>query len=250
VRRKVYYLIHNLLKNKQIKAPKLKKFNIKLEGFPANYKIVQISDMHIGEFTNESFVRECVKIINAQKPDLVVLTGDIISQDLIAIQNEIDILSNLHAKDGIFAVLGNREVLYNDRNLVTTKFKSLGIEVLIDKSIKIDDKFEIIGIDDTKNNQKIIKHFNLPSLLISHQPKSVSYLKNFPNVKLMLCGHTHGGQIRPFGTKILKAQNQPFISGFNVYEGKNVYVNSGAGYTFLPIRFLSKSEITLFEVNF
>ena len=121
--------------------------------------------------------------------------------------------------------------------------------MLLDKSIVVNNQIEIIGLDDTKEEAKKLKTYSLPSLVIAHQPKSVIYLQDLWLPKLMLCGHTHGGQIRPFGTKILKAQNQPFISGLNHYNNIPVYVSSGAGYTFLPIRFLSKSEITLFQIN-
>jgi len=111
--------------------------------------------------------------------------------------------------------------------------------------------FDLIGVNDSKNIdlQSLYKKSRNKSILLAHQPKSISLIDTLTNTKIMLCGHTHGGQILPFGALMLKSQNQPYLKGLHKYKNSNIYVNSGAGHTIVPWRFFTKGEITNLIIN-
>jgi len=111
--------------------------------------------------------------------------------------------------------------------------------------------FDLIGVNDSRHIdlQSLYEKNTNNSILLAHQPKSVSIIDTLTNTKIMLCGHTHGGQILPFGALMLKRQNQPYLKGLHKYRSSDIYVNSGAGHTIVPWRFLTKSEITNLVIN-
>lgn len=243
-----------LLQKKKPSFPKAIHVNIYLPTFPfSNFKISQVSDVHIGEFADKKYCYHITKTVNALKPDIVLFTGDIISEEIDNIREEFKFFKKINAPLGKFGVLGNREVDYNSVDECNKAYLDVGIKVLNNKLEELSKdgvKFNILGI--LENNDiglETLENKN-PTIMIAHQPKSILLIKKYNlNPPLMLCGHTHCGQIMPFGKKILENQNQPFIKGLNVYENTIVYVNCGAGHTLLPFRMLTKSEITLITIN-
>jgi len=111
--------------------------------------------------------------------------------------------------------------------------------------------FDLIGVNDSRHIdlQSLYEKNTNNSILLAHQPKSISLIDTLTKTKIMLCGHTHGGQILPFGALMLKRQNQPYLKGLHKYRSSDIYVNSGAGHTIVPWRFLTKGEITNLVIN-
>lgn len=217
-------------------------------------KIVQLTDLHIGEFTDKTYINYIVETINREKPDLILMTGDIISQKFSSIKDQALLLKNLKSKYGKYAVLGNREMNFNREHFYKKLFLDLDIQLLCKTKERITIEgfsFFIGGINDSKlqKTKHLKKFLSSPSIFLAHQPKSALFLRDIPDTDLMLCGHTHGGQVRPFGTRILKEQRQPFFKGLFQVGKTKIYVSEGAGYTLVPIRFLTKGEITSITIN-
>ena len=166
---------------------------------------------------------------NALEADMIFLTGDIVDAPLKNVEKAVDELANLKANDGIFYVLGNHEYFHDVENILA-KLKSLGFHILINQSYTFDNTFNIAGIADFmgwRGNVEYLKPNieatfadidpSLPTILLSHQPKVISYLKApYDNVDLVVSGHTHGGQIFPFSLAMLLQQS--FISGLHTLE--------------------------------
>ncbi len=216
--------------------------------------IAQISDMHIGGLIDKKFVAQSVAQINAQNPDLVVITGDLTDAPIASLKEAIDALEGLKSRLGTFYIVGNHEY-FHGIDATMTYLKSLGITVLENSSIKLDD-FYICGVYDIFGHRygshipdidKAMRHIphNAPSLLLAHQPRFLNALDTH-QPSLILSGHTHGGQIWPFGhlVKLL----QPYLKGLHsIGDNRHIYVNSGIGFWGPPMRLGSRSEITIIK---
>ena len=236
---------------------------IQIEGLSTSFKIAVLSDVHIGGLMEESKVKQIVEMTNALEADMIFLTGDIVDAPLKNVEKAVDELANLKANDGIFYVLGNHEYFHDVENILA-KLKSLGFHIPINQSYTFDNTFNIAGIADFmgwRGNVEYLKPNieatfadidpSLPTILLSHQPKVISYLKApYDNVDLVVSGHTHGGQIFPFSLAMLL--QQPFISGLHTLENLHqtkVYVSQGTGFWGPPMRIGSEREITLLELQ-
>lgn len=240
------------------KEPMVVDVKIKQNLFDTPYRIVQISDMHIGGLIDESFVRKAVERINALKPDLVAITGDLTDAHIDSIKPAINHLKKLQSRLGTYYIVGNHEYFHGFEDTVSY-IKTLNIHVL-ENSVKVigeaKKQFNIAGLYDyfgyrrgeyapdvTAVKSQVDE--NLPTLLLMHQPKQIEMLEGFkPNV--MLSGHTHGGQIFPF--QYLVKLQQPYLKGLYTLSPKEaIYVNSGIGFWGPKMRLGSAAEITLIE---
>ena len=217
-----------------------------------DFSIVQISDLHIGGLIDRAFVKSSVQKINALKPDIVCITGDLIDTALDDIKDTIRELDKIKTKYGIYYILGNHEYFHDPLKIIefiqTTK-----LTLLLNESIQIDAlNLNIVGVSDLIGYRTdmlkpdIHKAFsqcnkNYKTLLLAHQPKFVEYLENY-TPELILSGHTHGGQIWPF--EYLVRLQQPYVKGLHKLPNKgHIYVNSGIGFWGPPMRLDSQAEI-------
>ncbi|HEX5328884.1 metallophosphoesterase [Sulfuricurvum sp.] len=216
-----------------------------------SYRIVQISDMHIGGLIDKDFVAKSVSMINHLNPDIVTITGDLTDAHIDVIKDAVSELRHLKSRYGTFYVVGNHEYFHSLETTVDY-VKTLGIHVLENSAVKIDD-FYIVGVYDlfgfrTQTYLPDIGHAiknipaDAPTLLLAHQPKYVEYLEGFAP-SLILSGHTHGGQVWPFHYLVDLAQ--PYLKGlYPLKENRHIYVNSGIGFWGPPMRLGSNAEIT------
>lgn len=216
-----------------------------------SYKIVQISDLHIGGLIDKTFVKRSVTAINALNPDLVAITGDLNDVHIDQLKEAVNELRNLKSRFGTYYIVGNHEY-FHDIEATISYLKSIGIHVLENSSIELEN-FYIAGVYDLYGYRanthlpdisKAMKHIppNSPTLLLAHQPKFIDFLENF-TPSLILSGHTHGGQIWPFGYLVSLAQ--PYLKGLHsIGENRHIYVNSGLGFWGPPMRLASHAEIT------
>jgi len=236
------------------KLPIIQRVEVKQNRFDKPYRIVQISDMHIGGLIDEEFVHSSVKIINTQKADIVVITGDLIDAPITRVAKAVDELQHIKSRYGTYYILGNHEYFHGVEQTVGY-IKSLGIKVLNNSSERID-KFHICGVNDIfgfrygsfePDIDKTMKGIdsNIPTLLLAHQPRFLKHLGEH-KPSLILSGHTHGGQIWPFG--YLVSIVQPFLKGLHkIAENRHIYVNSGIGFWGPKMRLGSQAEITVIE---
>jgi len=237
--------------------------NIFIENWPLalnNYKIVHISDLHLGSFNNIDKFNEAIDMINDENADLVVFTGDLVNNFYDEAIPYIDALKRIKSKDGKISILGNHDycdyvMLKRDSVEWKTNFKKLlelekevGFDLLLNESRVISkgkNKFNIVGVenwgagnfnkDGDLNAAMSIVDDTLPTLLLSHDPSHWSevVLKSNYKIDLQLSGHTHGMQ---FGIEIPGFKWSPVKfrykewAGLYENEGKQIYVNRGLGH--------------------
>ncbi len=173
------------------------------------YKILQITDFHIGSFERHpKFIRKLVRIANEHKADLIVFTGDLINTKCKEAEPFVSILSNLDAPDGILSILGNHD--YFDKQKVMETERNMGWEVLIDETHVIEraaDRICIIGAKLTsappfKSRGNLKKALETVSegefkILLTHDPSHWRMeVVDKTDIRLTLSGHTHAGQIK------------------------------------------------------
>lgn len=226
------------------------------------FRIAQISDIHLDEFTEPLFLEYVVHRINQLAPDLVLVTGDFITRGsltFIASQHAAhrcgEILSSLKAPQ-TYCILGNHDVSIS-APLVIGALRQYRIPVLVNEYVPIERKgsrFWLCGTDDGTRrpdlNLTLPKNPDGPVLLMLHEPDLADTVVRHPRgntVDLMLSGHSHGGQVRvPFrGPLILPPLGQKYVMGNFQFGGMQLYVNRGIGSVGLPFRFNCPPEITL-----
>lgn len=237
-----------------IKEPYLNRVNISIENFSLDeLSIIQLSDIHIGRTLKKEFVSSLVKRTNLQQPDIVVLTGDVVDMPIEYIKEDVAPLAELDAPT--YFILGNHEYFHGAYETIEF-MKSLGIEVLLNESATItkDDKeINLVGLTDLIGSRigvlpidvySAFKNVNplKSTIVLAHQPKTLKFLKE-QEFDLMLSGHTHGGQIFPFG--LLVMLDQPYLAGLYQHtKKKQIFVSRGSGYWGPPLRILAPSEIS------
>lgn len=242
--------------------PKIRNLNITINkkqiGFD-ELKIVAVSDIHLGTMVNKAKITRLIHNIRQLNPDLVLIAGDIID-DNIEVVKHYDLLNwfkDLNPKYGVYSCLGNHEYIgraYTDLDY----FEKNGIHMLKDTTIKIDDKFYIIGRDDIggkvfsgkkrKSLDELTRDidFKLPVFLLDHQPYKLEKTAEFA-VDLQFSGHTHNGQIWPLNylTGLLFEEDWGYLKKKNTH----FYVSSGFGTAVIPIRVGNKPEIVNIKIT-
>ncbi|MCK9617038.1 MAG: metallophosphoesterase [Lentimicrobiaceae bacterium] len=261
---------------------KVKKETIYVENLPKTFngwKIVQISDIHLGNWIYKGQLERAVKMINDQHPDLVLFTGDMVNYSTRETIGYESILAKISAKHGIYAVLGNHD--YGDytswkspeekaNNLLQLKkfYKKLGWKLLCNQNDLIicdSDSLTIIGVENWSRHRRFQKRGNLSialkgvekvstQFLLSHDPshfdKEVS--SHFPNIDLTLSGHTHGMQLGLcFGKKRISPAALTECYWGGLYHVKNQYLNvsCGLGTVGYPGRVGILPEINVIELR-
>ncbi len=220
-------------------------------------KIVAVSDIHLGVSIDKKKLKEYVKLINAQQPDIVLMAGDISdrsTQPLID-QHMEEELRQIKAPLGVFAISGNHEY-YSENPYSTEKFlkNECGITVLRDSVTLINNSFYVVGRDDKTNHKrhslsKLMKGLDhsKPIILLDHQPFHLEEAEQ-NGVDLQISGHTHDGQIFP-GNLIVKKMYE-VGSGFKKKGNTHYYVSSGLGLWGPQYRIGTQSEIGVISLKF
>ncbi len=226
---------------------------------PGGIRIALATDIHLGVIIGNSRLERLVTAINAMRPDVILLAGDIVDEDLAPVieQNLGETLRGLRAKYGIYAVTGNHEYIGGAEDAVKYLTEH-GITVLRDKAMLIDDSFYIAGREDrsitgfTGRQRKpladIISGLNkrLPIILLDHQPFHLDDAVK-AGIDLQVSGHTHHGQMWPFN-RITGAIYE--VSHGYILKGKtHVYVSSGFGTWGPPVRVGTVPEIVEIRIN-
>lgn len=232
----------------------IEKVNIKLKNLQQPYKIVQLSDIHIGGLIDAKFIEDIVNRVNKLEPDLVVITGDLIDIKIGSAKQALEKFTQLQSTYGTYFIVGNHEYFHGIEHIITT-VKSLGITVLENENIYIGERnrgFNLVGVYDVfgyrankykPDIQKALqnKELDSPTVLLAHQPRFIDEVKD--GVDLMLSGHTHGGQLYPF--RFLVSIVQPYLAGLYQHnKNLQIYVNKGTGFWGPPMRLGATSEIT------
>jgi predicted MPP superfamily phosphohydrolase len=226
---------------------KIKPITIHSKKIKKEVKVVQLTDIHIGS-RSPKFLEKIVNKTNSIKADYTVITGDLVDFNTIMPQ-DLKALKNLKSK--VYFVLGNHE-RYIDTNRVIKILENLNVKVLRDKAV-IDKQIQFIGIDDADNKNQvetILKGIKIEknkySVLLYHRPQGYLYASK-KEIDLMLCGHTHKGQIFPFNF-LVKLQFK-IVSGLKKFDNMYLYVSPGTGTWGPVLRLGSRNEITSFTLT-
>lgn len=224
-----------------------------LEGF----RVVQLSDIHHGPFSSTEQICRAVETANRLKPDVIALTGDYISRERQYAASCAEMLGQLRARYGVFAVLGNHDH-WTDAALITDLFRAEGITVLINEGMRFEQRgaaFWLAGVDDTMVGLEDISlalagaQRDEMKLLLAHNPIILRRAAR-AGVDLVLSGHTHGGQVafRPERNESGR-QRRRLLKGLGREGNTQIYVNRGLGTVVLPIRYGCPPEISLLELR-
>jgi predicted MPP superfamily phosphohydrolase len=223
----------------------------------SGYRIVQISDVHVGPTIGHDFIEEIVARINALNPDLIAITGDLVDGSVRDLAEHVAPLGKLRARDGVFFVTGNHEYYSGADAWIAHLGSKLGVRVLRNEHVQIggDDGFDLAGIDDASAHgdghgpdlHKALdgRDGSRACVLLAHQPRGID-LADRLGVDLQLSGHTHGGQMVPWN--FLVRLQQPFIAGLHKLARAQIYVSRGTGYWGPPMRVGAPAEITEIEL--
>jgi len=250
------------------------RFDVQLRNLPASFEglhVVQLSDIHLDEFTEPFFLRQAIHTINRMRPDVVVLTGDYVTFELSTREYAVhsaghcaEILSELDCKQR-YAVLGNHDFLLGEK-VVSSALTERGIPVLKNMYLPIErsgDRIWLAGLDDPLLGypdldaavpRSIRNVPDEPVILLCHEPDYADRILAHPAgkaVDLMLSGHTHGGQVRiPFMRGMhLPPGGRKYVEGWFQLGGMQLHVNRGLGTVGVPFRFNCPPEITSMKLR-
>ena len=242
-----------------IRVPDVKTMEIVLPRLPAELdglRIVQLTDLHASRLLQAPWLQAVVDKTNALKPDLILITGDLVDGSPRARVDDVQPLKDLRARYGVFAIPGNHEY-YVDYVHWLPAFEHLGLHMLLNEHVLITHNgrdLVLAGVTD-----KAAQPFKLPEpdiikalkgapagdpvILLSHRPGG-ALVNAGQGVDLQLSGHTHGGQI--LGPHLIaKWANEGFVSGLYAVAGMQLYVSNGTGlWNGFPVRLGRPSEIT------
>ena len=238
-----------------------------------NYRIVQISDIHCGSWAgNTKALQKAVNLINAQEPDLIVFTGDLVNNIATELDEFMPVLSQLKARDGVYSVLGNHDyAMYipwespekKEENLIALKQKQADMNwiLLNNRHVKLyqnGDSLALIGVENcgrppfpnyAKFPEAMEGTEGMFKILLSHDPSSWRReVLPETDIQLTLSGHTHAMQTKIFGFS-------PAVWVYPEYEGlytegkQMLYVNIGLGHLMYPLRLGAWPEITLLTLK-
>lgn len=244
-------------------GPQIYEVDIPIDNLPEQldgFRIVQITDLHLGPLIDKQYTEKVVEMANDLKPDLVALTGDFVDGDVVQLQPSIVPLAQLKSTHGSFFVTGNHEYYWGAEEWIK-EFRFLGIKVLLNEhNIISHNQHQIVlaGVTDHSAARILPKHKSSPNLalvgappsllriLLAHQPASYK-LAEKAGFDLQLSGHTHGGQFFPWSLAVKIFQ--PYYKGLNRHNRMWIYVSRGTGFWGPPIRFGVPSEITLIRLK-
>jgi len=261
---------------------KVKKVRLSYSNLPSAFrglKVVQLSDIHSGSFTDKQAVERGVEKVMALQPDLILFTGDLVNNQSSEMLNYIEVFSRLQAPLGVFSTLGNHD--YGDymqwdspfakkQNLEQLKniHAQMGWRLLMNEHVVLEkggEKIAVIGVENWSAKARFPKYGDLKKgyagsenipfkILMSHDPShwDAEVRKSYSDIDLMLAGHTHGMQ---FGVELPWLKWSPVQYVYRQWAGlyenglQKLYVNRGFGFIGYPGRVGILPEITLIQLT-
>ena len=227
-----------------------------LDGF----RIAQLSDFHIGS-SLRSPLRQAIAKVNELSPDLIVLTGDYVHKYGAELFDLLPLLGKMSAPHGIYAILGNHdcwERFYQLKEIIRYGMEHLGIPLLINQHVQLDNGLVVAGLDEVGNGRpNLVESLRgvsaeSPVILLCHRPDYADFVNYDKRIILQLSGHTHGGQIRlpKRGPLFLPVLGRKYVQGIYRVGGMWLYVNRGIGTaSHLRFRFRCPPELTLLTLR-
>jgi predicted MPP superfamily phosphohydrolase len=240
-----------------LRGPQSRRVEITLARWPRaldGFRIVQISDIHIGPILGRRFARDLVRRCNALEPDLLAVTGDLVDGGVRQLASEVEPFAELRAAHGVYFVTGNHDHYSGARDWVDI-ISGLGLRVLRNEHVTLEVNgvaFDLAGVDDHQGSFEEGWREDLPRalegrdparacVLLAHDPRTFKRARRM-GVDLQLSGHTHGGQIWPFRYLVRIATR--WVDGLHRDGDASIYVSRGTGFWGPPMRLGAPAEIT------
>lgn len=236
--------------------------NRAVRGLKAGLRVALLTDFHLGPNLGPSDLSRWVQASNNVRPDLVCLVGDIVDQAYRGDLSELkEILPDLHAPLGVYAVPGNHDrTRYRRFDVFAQALREAKVSLLMNESVAVRDDLYLAGLDDFRVGRPDLEATlagqaggdSVSTVFLSHNPDVIPELSEVENsgVDLLLAGHTHGGQIRLPGIGPLvtsSAYGARYASGW-VPAPMPAFVSRGLGVTSLPFRFACPAEVVVLDL--
>ena len=244
--------------------PDLERVDVPIKGLPDaldGFTIAQLSDIHVGPTIGVELMTSLVERVNALKPDLVAVTGDLVDGSVARLGRHTAPLGDLKSRHGTYFVTGNHEY-YSGAAEWIAELERLGLKVLRNERVALQHDgaiLDVLGTDDWRAKGMLEGHGHdlkaaaagrdtqRTSLLLAHQPKAIHDAAAHA-IDLMICGHTHGGQLFP--ANLLIKLIQPYSRGLHAHTERTwIYVHKGSGYWGPPMRLAANAEIALLTLR-
>jgi len=240
------------------RPPAVRRREIRLARWPPaldGYRIVQVSDVHLGALLGRPFAEAVVARVNGLGADLVAITGDLVDGAVHHLRDAAAPFGGLAARDGVFFVTGNHDY-YSGADAWIAELRRLGIRVLRNERVTLGRDgacFDLAGVDDRQARLFGGDHGeDVPRALAGRDPgRAVVLLAHDPgtfrravrhDVDLQVSGHTHGGQLWPFGWLVRLAV--PWVEGHHRAGASQLWVSRGTGFWGPPMRLRAPAEIS------
>ena len=245
--------------NYKFNHPKIVNVELSVNGKPAQNKelrIVAASDLHLGVSIDKKRLQKYVELINGQRPDIVLLAGDVFDNVLApAVKQKMnDDLRKIQAPFGVYAIPGNHEYIGRDINGAMEYLQSANVHALRDSVVLVGDDFYIIGRDDRTNpSRKTLSEIlagadrSKPIIMLDHQPYHLEETEA-NGIDLQISGHTHNGQFFPVNLIVKKMYENPF--GYSTRGNTHYYVSSGLGLWGPQYRIGTQSELVVISLKY
>ena len=218
-------------------------------------RVVMASDFHLGILSGKQHLQKFVQLSNAEKPDLVLLAGDLVDDSPKHFINTGmgEVLHELTSKYGVYGILGNHEYYGKSIPEVKKAMADAGVQILMDETISVDKRFYLTGREDVTNKNRLplseLKPENTgwPWLVMNHTPDDLDEPANL-GVDVHVSGHTHKGQMWP--NHLLTKRIFELDYGYRLKEKMHAFVSSGFGFWGPPTRIGSRSELWVIDIRF
>ncbi len=224
----------------------------------AGLSIAQLSDLHLHPYTEPQTIAKAVAATNALEPDLILLTGDFITDKGSDAQELGELLRPLKSRHGVFGSMGNHDCWYQPW-LIRQHLTSSGVQMLENAGTELrinGEKLWLGGLDSVWAGQPDLtktlpKSHDITTLMMVHEPDYADVVAQAKRPLLQLSGHSHGGQVRvPFaGAVVTVPWAKKYIRSLYRVGDVTLYVNSGIGCTSHPVRFACPPEVTLLTLQ-
>jgi uncharacterized protein len=228
----------------EVNFPKINEVLIESDKLKEEVRIIQISDLH-NKYVGDDFI----ETIKNQNPDFIVITGDLVDRRTSDYNNVYSFIEKLSSFP-IYCISGNHDLSHKDVAKFNQELSKRGVVVLNEKSTSYKG-IDLYGFEYYSDFDNLQAKNDVFSLALVHNPMDI--IEKDTPFDLILSGHTHGGQVRLPFVRAIFIPGQGFFAKydkglFQINEKTKLYIDSGLGNTFLPIRFLNRSQASLIRI--